>query len=152
MATLKDLIVQGVSRFIGNSIFSGTTMASSFIKSGGTASQFLKADGSVDDTAYAPLNSPALTGTPTAPTAETDSNDNQVATTAFVKSVVPQTIVSSQFNGEHFGTTNDKITLINDKGDYVEYVVTRNDPEGAAAHANSEQLIPSLDYIEYLME
>ena len=130
----------------------GPITASSFIKSGGTASQFLKADGSTDDTAYAPLNSPALTGTPTAPTAEANSNNNQVATTAFVKSVIPQTVVLPQFNEEHFGTTNDKVTLVNDKGDYVEYVVTRSDPEGAAAHANSEQLIPSLDYIEYLME
>lgn len=130
----------------------GPITASSFIKSGGTASQFLKADGSVDDTAYAPLNSPALTGTPTAPTAEANSNNNQVATTAFVKSVIPQTVVLPQFNEKHFGITNDKVTLVNDKGDYVEYVVTRSDPEGAVAHANSEQLIPSLDYIEYLME
>ena len=33
----------------------------------------------------APLNSPALTGTPTAPTADTATNNTQVATTAFVK-------------------------------------------------------------------
>lgn len=33
----------------------------------------------------APLNSPALTGTPTAPTASTSDNTTQVATTAFVQ-------------------------------------------------------------------
>jgi hypothetical protein len=33
---------------------------------------------------YAPLNSPALTGTPTAPTAAADTNTTQLATTAFV--------------------------------------------------------------------
>ena len=33
---------------------------------------------------YAPLASPALTGTPTAPTAATDTNTTQVATTAYV--------------------------------------------------------------------
>ncbi|WP_234932234.1 phage tail protein [Pectobacterium carotovorum] len=37
---------------------------------------------------YAPKNSPALTGTPTAPTAASDSNDTQLATTAFVKAAV----------------------------------------------------------------
>lgn len=33
---------------------------------------------------YAPLNSPALTGTPTVPTAAADTNTNQAASTAFV--------------------------------------------------------------------
>lgn len=35
---------------------------------------------------YAPLSSPALLGTPTAPTAPTGTNNTQIATTAFVKS------------------------------------------------------------------
>ncbi|WP_179943814.1 phage tail protein, partial [Dickeya poaceiphila] len=34
---------------------------------------------------YAPLNSPAFTGVPTAPTAEKNANSTQLATTAFVK-------------------------------------------------------------------
>lgn len=34
---------------------------------------------------YAPLASPALTGTPTAPTAASGTNTTQVATTAFVQ-------------------------------------------------------------------
>ena len=38
--------------------------------------------------AKAPLNSPGLTGTPTAPTASTETNNSQLATTAFVKAVV----------------------------------------------------------------
>ena len=37
---------------------------------------------------FAPLASPALTGTPTAPTAVSSTNTTQVATTAFVRSVV----------------------------------------------------------------
>lgn len=36
----------------------------------------------------APLDSPALTGTPTAPTASADTNNTQIATTAFVKTAV----------------------------------------------------------------
>lgn len=40
----------------------GTTTATSFIKSGGTSSQFLKADGSIDATIYQPLLNNPVTG------------------------------------------------------------------------------------------
>ena len=40
------------------------------------------------DTSRAPLASPALTGTPTAPTASSGTNTTQIATTAFVKDAV----------------------------------------------------------------
>lgn len=40
------------------------------------------------DTSRAPLASPALTGTPTAPTATAGTNTTQIATTAFVKAAV----------------------------------------------------------------
>jgi hypothetical protein len=40
------------NNFYGNAIFSGNITASTIVKSGGTSSQFLKADGSVDSTAY----------------------------------------------------------------------------------------------------
>ncbi len=71
MAILKDLIVQGTSRFLNN--VTGTNItADSFVKSGGTSAQFLKADGSVDSNTYAttsslgsylPLTGGTLTGT-----------------------------------------------------------------------------------------
>lgn len=51
----------------------------------GTASGNLVAS---DLTPYAPLVSPALTGTPTAPTAALGTNTTQIATTAFVKAAV----------------------------------------------------------------
>lgn len=82
MANLKDLIVQGPSRFIGEA--KGTK----FVTDGGTSSQFVKGDGTLDDTNYAPLASPSLTGTPTAPTAAASTNSTQIATTAFVKTAV----------------------------------------------------------------
>ena len=43
----------------------------------------------------APLASPALTGTPTAPTAAQSTNNTQIATTAFVKSAVAGLVGSS---------------------------------------------------------
>ncbi|MDN3667602.1 beta strand repeat-containing protein [Algibacter miyuki] len=47
----------------GDARFTSTVTGNSFVKSGGTSSQFLKGDGSVDATAYAPLASPTFTGT-----------------------------------------------------------------------------------------
>ncbi|MIC49155.1 phage tail protein [Escherichia coli] len=43
----------------------------------------------------APLASPAMTGTPTAPTAEQTVNNTQIATTAFVKSAIAALVASS---------------------------------------------------------
>jgi hypothetical protein len=44
---------------------------------------------------YAPLNSPALTGTPTAPTATSGTNTTQIATTAFVRTEVANLVASA---------------------------------------------------------
>jgi len=46
------LDVNGTSRFTGNALFVGSVTATSLIKSGGTSTQFLKADGSVDSNTY----------------------------------------------------------------------------------------------------
>lgn len=59
-----------------------------------TASGILKGDGSggvstaTANTDYLPVSSPKMTGTPTAPTAAASTNNTQVATTAFVNTVV----------------------------------------------------------------
>jgi hypothetical protein len=71
-----------------NAAFPAQVAATSFKVTGGTASQFLKANGTVDSTAYAPLASPTLTGTPKAPTAAVGTNTTQIATTAFVQSAI----------------------------------------------------------------
>lgn len=46
----------------GTSVFSGSVTAASIAKTGGTSSQFLKADGSVDSTSYQPLLTNPITG------------------------------------------------------------------------------------------
>lgn len=52
------------------------------------------ADGpSVDVSSYAPLASPALTGVPTAPTAEKGANTTQIATTAFVQDAIKPSLL-----------------------------------------------------------
>ena len=64
------------------------------VPAGGTAGQYLqKIDGvdyntdwvTLNLSGYAPLNSPAFTGNPTAPTAALGDNDTSLATTAFVQ-------------------------------------------------------------------
>ena len=88
---------------------------------------------SYDNTAYAPLASPALTGTPTAPTAAVGTNTTQLATTAFVitqiansgittldKTITPvsvvntttNTIVYSYFIPANFLQVGDIITIL----------------------------------------
>jgi hypothetical protein len=57
------LDVNGTFRASGAATFSGNVTANSFIKSGGTSSQFLKADGSVDSTAYGTASTFTLSGT-----------------------------------------------------------------------------------------
>lgn len=81
-------MMPAVTKFAIKQDLYGDVEAPKFIKRGGTSSQFLKADGSVDSTSYAPLTSPAFTGTPTAPTATAGTNTTQIATTEFVKTAI----------------------------------------------------------------
>jgi hypothetical protein len=61
--------------------------------------------------AKAPLASPALTGTPTAPTAITSTNTTQIATTAFVKAQAYATLASPTFTGTVSGITKSMVGL-----------------------------------------
>lgn len=59
----------------------------------GTATTWAKGDHvHPTDTTRAPLASPALTGTPTAPTATAGTNNTQIATTAFVTSAISSAV------------------------------------------------------------
>lgn len=65
--------------------FDGSTTTKALTPKG-TFETFLQSHQSLS--AYAPLDSPELTGTPTAPTATAGTNTTQIATTAFVKTAV----------------------------------------------------------------
>ncbi|PPD55744.1 MAG: hypothetical protein CTY12_00360 [Methylotenera sp.] len=58
------------------------------INSSGLLTTTVGSGGSVDLSAYAPINSPVLTGVPQSPTATTGTNTTQIATTAFVHSAI----------------------------------------------------------------
>ena len=65
-------------------------------QSAGSLTTFAKADHvHPTDTSRAPLASPALTGTPTAPTASAGTNTTQIATTAFVSSAISTAITGA---------------------------------------------------------
>ena len=64
-------------------------------KINGTLSQNKITNLSSDLSAKAPLVSPALTGTPTAPTATSGTNTTQIATTAFVQAAVSDLVASA---------------------------------------------------------
>lgn len=51
MAVLKNLLVLGPSRLIQDA-FAANITATKFITSGGTSSQFVKGDGTLDNSAY----------------------------------------------------------------------------------------------------
>ena len=113
MAQLKDTTVSGSLTATGTvsadviktNVIRTHSASNSTTISAGTDGQILKSNGTdsywgsvtLDDVVdgtnrklsdYAPLASPALTGTPTAPTATAGTNTTQIATTAFVKDAV----------------------------------------------------------------
>lgn len=60
---------------------------------------------------YAPLASPAFTGTPTAPTPTSGTNNTSIATTAFVASAVTTAIAAANAGVSSFNTRTGAITL-----------------------------------------
>ena len=73
-----------------------TTYISKIKQIGGSEEYVIKdAEARSELATKAPLASPSLTGTPTAPTPAQTSNGTQIATTAFVKTLVTNSIPQS---------------------------------------------------------
>ena len=70
---------------------------------------------------YAPKASPALTGTPTAPTASADTSTTQIATTAFVQQELAQLVDSAP---NTLDTLNEIAAAINDDANFNTTVTT----------------------------
>lgn len=71
--------------------------------------------------AKAPLNSPALTGTPTAPTATLATNTTQVATTAFVRAEVAALVANA---GSTLDTLNEIATALGNDPNFATTITT----------------------------
>ena len=92
----------------------GATTLTGYVKGSGTSAMTANASIPVADVSgAAPLASPALTGTPTAPTATSGDNTTQIATTAFVTAAV-----AAGGGGSTTYTTGSNSSL----GGYVFYV------------------------------
>ena len=72
---------------------------------------------------YAPLVSPALTGTPTAPTAAANTNTNQVATTAFVGTAISNLVAGAPTT---LDTLDEIAAAIADTGNFSDTVVLKS--------------------------
>lgn len=70
----------------------------------------------------APLESPTLTGTPTAPTASTDTNTTQIATTAFVQTAVSNLVDSAP---ETLNTLNELSSALGDDPNFATTIATQ---------------------------
>jgi hypothetical protein len=100
-------IADGKTLTINNTLaLSGTDSSTLNIGAGGTLGS-----NAYTSTAYAPLASPGLTGTPTAPTAAVNTNTTQLATTAFV---------IGQGYGTGTGNANFSTATGNTSGDVVQ--------------------------------
>ena len=103
----------------------------------------------------APLSSPALTGTPTAPTAGAGTNTTQVATTAFVGTAVANLIdgapgalntlneLAAALNDDTSAATN-LTTLINANETHIDNLVTLSDVAKDANDRWFHSLVPPL--------
>lgn len=92
----------------------GKVQADGFKTESGTSAQFLKADGSIDSTEYASLDSPTFTGTPEAPTVSTSTNNTQIATTAYVKALLNESLADLEGSLVYKGTigTSGTVTVL----------------------------------------
>ena len=89
----EDLVYTNDSRLSDTRTPSDASVTDAKIN--GTLSQNKITNLSSDLSAKAPLVSPALTGTPTAPTATSGTNTTQIATTAFVQTAVSDLVASA---------------------------------------------------------
>ena len=125
-STISDLYINenGGSAYFGNDatgkviISNGVITASTFVGNiGGTSEKAsMDADGNVITDTYAPLESPSLTGTPTAPTAVSGDNSNKIATTEYVDTAVSNLINSAP---EELNTLKELADALSDSSNAV---------------------------------
>lgn len=116
----------------------------------GSGTAFARADHvHPTDTSRAPLESPALTGTPTAPTAAAGTNTTQIATTAFVHSEIAGLGNILNYRGDK-ATVADLPSSGNKNGDV--WHVTADGNEYAWNGSAWESLGGTIDLSGYVLE
>lgn len=112
----------------GVTTFYDSVTASSFIKSGGTSSQFLKADGTVDSNAYLPLTGGTITGSVSVAGSITNLSNNGggIFWNPYAESVSDGSDVASISVATSGGSTVMSIKQMNDANDYINFLVNSN--------------------------
>ena len=103
----------------------------------------------IDLSDYAPIDSPELTGVPKAPTPDDDSNSTQIATTAFVKSVVnelingaPETLDTLKELADAIEDNKDVVDALNDA---INKKVDKEDGKGLSSNDFTDNYKSGLD-------
>ena len=121
---------------IHNGVLTATTIVGGFDGSVDKADK--DSEGNVISTTYAPLDSPSLSGTPTAPTAEAGDNSNTLATTAYVDNAVSNIVNSAP---ETLDTLNELAAAL---GNDPNFATTIASDIGSKLDSNSSNYISSL--------
>lgn len=94
----RDWVDHIVEEFTGNVIQLGTPLRADYLNNIEQGIKDIETSNNSLGVTRAPINSPALTGIPTAPTAIPNTNTNQLATTAFIQAAIGVAI-SALVNG-----------------------------------------------------
>ena len=110
-----------------NTRFDAEDVTETTAKSIGAINALNDSDGNQINTTYAKIGNTALTGTPTAPTPDTDSNSTQIATTAWVRTLMANATVTvadlAAFTGATSSTAGSKgVVPAPAKGDQDKYL------------------------------
>ena len=124
-STYSDFLTLGATSNIveNNTTFNGTVTASSLIKSGGTSSQFLKADGSVDSNTYLTSHPNISAATSSNNTGRTYIQDILLDSNGHITGITTatETVTNTDTNyfttGATFNTGNGLITFTDNQGD-----------------------------------
>jgi hypothetical protein len=105
LAVFNDAPSDGSQYARKNGAWDVVSAAASYISSVSSPLAVASGNLTIDLSAYAPLASPAFTGTPTAPTPSPGTNSTRIATTEWVKDLDYAPLNSPQFNGNPRGPT-----------------------------------------------
>ena len=149
-ATFEDIIItkSQVSDFPAIPSATSTTPKMDGAAAAGTETTWAKGDHvHPTDTSRAPLDSPALTGTPTAPTASSSTDSTQIATTAFVHDVVEA--LGSVLNYKGTKATESALPSSGNRTGDV-WIVTADNSEYVWNGTTWEKLGPTIDLSGYV--
>jgi hypothetical protein len=105
LAVVNDAPSDGSQYARKNGAWDVVAAAADFISSVSSPLSVTTGNLTIDLSAYAPLASPAFTGTPTAPTPSPGTDSTRIATTEWVKDLDYAPLNSPQFNGNPRGPT-----------------------------------------------